>query len=219
MVSAFVPTSAGPLKASSFVSSVSVRRAPAPAARASITMADKVLPVFTEAIANFKTEFPAFANRGWGCTVKAERWNGRHAMFGMLAIFLTAYAKGHGMIPDATTPLDLSSWGTLAALGNYTPITNERAIILIAHVHVLLVSVAAAIAPFSFQDKLLLEPGEADEAPAGLFPDFTPGLTKDAELWNGRVAMLGVMSLVGCSMASGKDILDCMNIGLGGILY
>lgn len=175
--------------------------------------------VFTDAMKTFADEFPDFAKRGWGCTVKAERWNGRHAMFGMLAIVLTAYAKGHGMIPEGDKLLDLQAWGTLAALGNYAPITNERAIILIAHIHVLLVSVAAAIAPFSFQDKLLLSPGEQDETPAGLVPAFNVGLTKDAELWNGRLAMLGICSIVGCAAASGTSILDVVNIGLGKILF
>lgn len=36
-----------------------------------------ILPVFTEAMADYKAEYPEFAKKGWGCTVKAERWNGR----------------------------------------------------------------------------------------------------------------------------------------------
>lgn len=140
---------------------------------------------------DFKRDFPGFAKRGWGATVKAETWNGRHAMFGMLVLWITAYVKAHGLIPDADKLLDLSQWGTLADLGGSNPISNERAIILIAHVHVLIVSIAAAIAPFSFQDKLLLEPGEGDAEPAGLIPPIKFGLTKEAETWNGRLAMLG----------------------------
>ncbi len=109
-------------------------------------------------------------------------------MFGLLAILLTGYCKGHGLIPNPDMTLDLSQWGTLAEMGDtVVTITNERAIILIAHIHVLLVSIAAAIAPFSFQDRLFLQEGEEDEEPAGLFPPFTVGLTKDAELWNCRV--------------------------------
>lgn len=177
-----------------------------------------VLPVFTDAMKDFKDDYPEFAKLGWGATVKAERWNGRHAMFGLLAIVLTGYCKGHGLLPDAT-PLDLAAWGTLARLGDGAPITNQRAVILIAHIHVLLVSVAAALAPFTWQDKLLLEDGEADEEPAGLFPPFSPGLTKDAELWNGRVAMLGVCSIVGVALATQTSILDVVNVGLGSILY
>ena len=134
------------------------------------------------------------ANAHWpGSTLVLLRFNctqGRHAMFGLLALTLTAYAKGHGLIPEGSAVLDMSQWGPLAALGDAEPISKERAIILIAHIHVLLVSIAAAIAPFSFQDKLFLQPGEADEEPAGLIPPFSLGLTKDAELWNSRVVCL-----------------------------
>lgn len=178
-----------------------------------------VLPIFTKAMEDFRQEYPLFAKFGWGASVKAERWNGRHAMFGLLALVITAYCKGHGLIPDPSTTLDLSQWGNLAALGDRAAITNERAIILIAHVHVLLVSIAAAIAPFSFQDKLFLQPGEKDEEPAGLFPPVSFGLTKDAELWNSRVAMLGVISIVGTAAATRTPVLDVINIGLGKILY
>lgn len=191
----------------------SVRGSP----RAIVRMAG--LPVFTKAMDEFKQDYPQFAKFGWGATVKAERWNGRHAMFGLLALTLTAYAKGHGLIPEGSAVLDMSQWGPLAALGDAEPISKERAIILIAHIHVLLVSIAAAIAPFSFQDKLFLQPGEADEEPAGLIPPFSLGLTKDAELWNSRVAMLGVMSIVGVAAATKTPVLDVINIGLGKILY
>mmetsp|Transcript_15406 Transcript_15406/g.33161 ORF Transcript_15406/g.33161 Transcript_15406/m.33161 type:complete len:220 (+) Transcript_15406:160-819(+) len=172
---------------------------------------------FNKAIDDFKSDFPQFAKRGWGCTAKAERWNGRHAMFGMLAIWLTAYAKGHGMLPAGD--IDVSEWGTLANLGGYTPISNERAVILIAHIHVLLVSVAAAIAPFSFQDKLLLEDGESDETPAGFIPAFSVGMTKDAETWNGRLAMVGIMSIVGGAVATNQSILDVTNKMFGGVFF
>lgn len=122
------------------------------------------------------------------------------------------------MLPEAT-PLDLSVWGPLAALGDYSGITLQRSAILIGHVHLLFVSVGAALAPLSFQDNLLLEDGEEDAEPAGLFPPFVPGLNKDAELWNGRVAMLGICSLVGCSLATGSSILDTLNAGLGNLLF
>lgn len=149
----------------------------------------------------------------------SQRWNGRHVMAGWVILVATGYIKGHGLIPNASVPLDLKQWGTLAALGNQQPITNERAIILIAHVHLLFVSVAAALAPFAFQDKLLLAPGEEDEKPAGLIPPLTFGLTKDAEMWNGRVAMLGLMVLVGASVATKTSILDTLNAGLGNLLF
>lgn len=178
-----------------------------------------MLPQLVKAMEEYKSEFPLFAERGWGATVKAERWNGRHAMFGFLALVITAYCKGHGLLPDATAQLDASQWGPLVALGDYKGISIQRAVILIGHVHVLLVSIAAAISPFSFQDKLLLEPGETDEEPAGLFPKFSLGLTKDAELWNSRVAMLGIICLVGQSVATKTEILDTLNLWLGGILF
>ncbi|KAK1867103.1 hypothetical protein I4F81_009612 [Pyropia yezoensis] len=191
--------------------------APVVASKATVRM--QQLPVFTNAMAEFKAEYPDFAKRGWGATVKAERWNGRHVMAGWVILVATGFVKGHGLIPDASVPLDLKQWGTLAALGNQQPITNERAIILIAHVHLLFVSVAAALAPFAFQDKLLLAPGEEDEKPAGLIPPLTFGLTKDAEMWNGRVAMLGLMVLVGASVATKTPILDTLNKGLGNLLF
>lgn len=149
-----------------------------------------VLPMFTEAMEDYAKNYPEFAKKGWGCTVKAERWNGRHAQLGMLAILITGYCKGHGLLPPAEA-LDLSVWGPLASLGDsYSGITGQRAAILIAHVHLLFVSVGCALAPLSFQDKLLLEDGENDEEPAGLFPPFNPGFNLDTELWNGRVVSL-----------------------------
>jgi hypothetical protein len=47
------------------------------------------------------------------------------------------------------------------------------------------VGVFAAYSKNSVKDRLLLEPGEKDEAPAGLFPALRPGLTKEAEMLNG----------------------------------
>lgn len=185
--------------------------------RAAVRMG-MVLPIFTQAMEDFKKDYPAFADRGWGATVKAERWNGRHAMFGFLVLVATGYCKGHGLIPDASVPLP-GDWGVLGQLGDASAISMQRAIILVAHIHVLSVSVAAAIAPFSFQDKLLLEPGEADEEPAGLFPEFKGGLTKEAELWNCRVAMLGIICLVAASVATHTSILDMLNLSLGNLLF
>ena len=53
------------------------------------------------AVKEYADDFPELAARGLGITTNAERWNGRHAMFGMFAIVFTAYMKGHGLIPDA----------------------------------------------------------------------------------------------------------------------
>jgi hypothetical protein len=55
----------------------------------------------TKAVEQFAEANPELASRGLGVTTNAERWNGRHAMFGIFAIVMTAYFKGHGLIPDA----------------------------------------------------------------------------------------------------------------------
>lgn len=121
------------------------------------------------------------------------------------------------MLP--TGDLDLSAWGVIGSLGDTTAISMERAAIIVFHIHLLFVSLAAAFAPFSFQDKLLLEDGEADEAPSGLFPAFKGGLTKEAEMWNGRVAMVGLICLCAASAASKMSVLDTLNVALGGFLF
>jgi hypothetical protein len=72
-----------------------------------------------------------------------------------------------------------------------------------------------ATGPF---EKLLLEPGEKDEPAAGLFVPLRPGLTRDAELLNGRLAMLGLMVLGVVAGTTGSDILDVLDAGLGGLL-
>lgn len=138
-------------------------------------------------------------------------------MFGWVALILTGYAKSHGLIPNADSLLDTSEWGTLAYIYGGS-ITNERAVIIVAHLHLLLFSVFAAVAPLSFQDKLYLEPGETPEPAAGLIPKLSPGLTKDAELLNGRLAMLGIIVLLTVSFANQTPILDVINAGLGGLL-
>lgn len=86
-------------------------------------------------VKDFAKSSPQFASRGFGVTVNAERWNGRHAMFGMVAMVATAYLQGHGLIPDADKVLDIKQWGGLAQVGFGETITNERAIVMIAHVH------------------------------------------------------------------------------------
>lgn len=63
--------------------------------------------------------FQAAYNRGWGPTTKAERWNGRHAMFGWIALLVTGYAKGHGLIPNPDTALDLKVNSCIVLPGPY----------------------------------------------------------------------------------------------------
>jgi hypothetical protein len=138
-------------------------------------------------------------------------------MFGWIALLATGYAKSHGLIPNADTLLNTQDWGTLAYIYGGS-ITNERAVIIVAHLHLLLFSVCAAVAPLSFQDKLYLEKGEEHEPAAGLIVPLVPGLTKQAELLNGRLAMLGLVALLVTSTVTGTSILDTINAGVGGLL-
>lgn len=57
--------------------------------------------------------------------LQAERWNGRHAMFGWVLIVATGYAKAHGLIPDPEVALNLKEWGTLSILAGPQTISNE----------------------------------------------------------------------------------------------
>jgi len=181
----------------------------------------KMASVFTDdALEQFKEENPLAAKWGLGLSVKAERWNGRHAMFGWFFILCTAYARTHGLIPEPDKLLQYVDYGSLSRVGFGGQITNERAIILIANVHALGVSLAAAVGPNMLGDSLLLKDGEADEEPYGLFPPILGqvGLTPAAEMYNGRLAMLGITCVVLGSIVSGMDVLDYINLGTGGWL-
>jgi len=175
--------------------------------------------VFEEGMSQFSADFPWLAKNGFGPSVKAERWNGRHAMFGWFMILCTGYAKSHGLFPSPDVQLKYADWGALAQIGFGQYISNERAIIMIAHIHALAVSAAAAWGPQILGDSLTLLDGEEDEEPYGLFPPLMGqgGLTPAAEMWNGRLAMLGIIALVLTSCVSGKDILEVIDIGTGGL--
>jgi len=175
--------------------------------------------VFEDGMSQFKADYPWLAKYGFGPSVKAERWNGRHAMFGWLMIAGTAYAKSHGFFPNPDQALAYKDWGGLAQLGFNQYISNERAIIMIAHVHALAVSACAAFGPQVLGDTLTLLDGEADEDPYGVFIPIAgqTGLTPAAEMMNGRMAMFGLIALVMGSVASGKDILEVFDIGIGGL--
>jgi uncharacterized membrane protein len=139
-------------------------------------------------------------------------------MFGWVALIATGYAKSHNLIPEPEKLLDMKEWGTLAYIYGGS-ITNERAVILVGHLHLLFVSICAAVAPLSFQDKIYLEDGEEHEVAAGLIPKAKPGLTAGAELWNGRVAMLGLVVLMIQATVYQEPILDIINKSLGGMLF
>merc|ERR1719197_1357989 len=187
----------------------------------SMTMStEEAVTWYDKSMQGFKKDYPWLAKYGFGPTVKSERWNGRHAMFGWAAIIATAVCKRYGVFPDAATALTYKEWGGLAQLGFNQYISNERAIIMMAHVHALGVSAAAAFGPQVLGDTLTLLDGEQDEEPYGLLPPFKgqTGLTPAAEMYNGRMAMMGLIMLVGTSFASGMDILEVVDIGTGGLL-
>jgi len=192
-------------------------------ARSSVDMAENLSFLGTvdmDAEADkWRKENPWFAKFGFGPSVKAERWNGRHAMFGWAAIFATGYAKAHGFFPEGDVALTYKDWGGLAQIGGGGFISNERAIIMIAHIHALGVSALAALGPQPLGESLTLD-GE-DEKMYGFFPPLMGqgGLTPAAEMWNGRLAMLGLTTLVFTSMVTGKDILEVVDLGVGGLLF
>jgi hypothetical protein len=185
---------------------------------------------FSEAVDEYASWQPKLAELGWGPSVQAEKWNGRHAMFGWVFICASAYAKGHGLIPNAEMALDLKEWGTLATISGKSTITNERAIILMANVHCFMVGLAATIAPNDYMDPLLLDPNDASPSKGaakamakqegyGFLPAIKFGLTDEAEMINGRLAMLGITTVLGASAITGKSVLDVVNEWVGGAYY
>jgi len=189
--------------------------------------------MFEDGMDKFAKDFPGFSKWGWGPTVHAEKWNGRHAMFGWFFICCTAYFKGHGLIPDANMMLSFKEWGSLALIsGNGKTevfIQQERAIILFANVHCFCVGLAATIAPLGWSDPLLLDPnqGKAYERavntkPYGVLPDCSFdkwGLTETAEIMNGRMAMFGLMMLLGASLVDDKNMIDVVNNWVGNLYF
>jgi hypothetical protein len=183
--------------------------------------------VYEAAQADWNAQFPPLARWGWGPSVHAEKWNGRHAMFGWVFICASAYAKGHGLIPNADTLLEFKDWGTLATISGKSMITNERAIILIANAHFFAISLLATISPLPFGDPLLLDPNhpmydrsmEREKNPFGYLPAIKMGLTEEAEIINGRLAMVGLIGLVTATAIFDKPMLDIVNDWVGGAYY
>lgn len=183
--------------------------------------------LYDDAVSDWEKQFPAFSKWGWGPSVQAEKWNGRHAMFGWFFICATAYCKGHGLIPDPEMLLDLKQWGTLATISGKDTISNERAIILVANAHFFALSLAATICPLPFGDSLFVDPNHPNyEAMAernkngfGYLPALKFGLTEEAEIINGRLAMLGLVMLIGATATSGQNMLDIVNEWVGGAYF
>lgn len=183
--------------------------------------------VYDDAVADWQKQFPQFAKYGWGPSVQAEKWNGRHAMFGWVFICATAYAKGHGLIPDADSLLSLKEWGTLATISGKETISQERAVILIANAHFFAVSLMATIAPLPFGDSLLLDPNDPmydtmaqrNKNGFGYLPAIKLGITEEAEIINGRLAMVGIAALLAATAIEQKNMLDIVNEWVGGLYY
>jgi hypothetical protein len=181
--------------------------------------------VYEDAVADWEMQFPEFAKYGWGPSVQAEKWNGRHAMFGWFFICACAYAKGHGLLPDAATFVDFKTWGTLATISGKETISMERAIILVANAHFFGVSLMATICPPPFGDSLLIDPSHVsyeankNKKGYGYLPAMKLGLTEEAEIINGRLAMLGIMTLLMATAIEGKPMLDIVNEWVGGAYF
>ena len=143
-------------------------------------------------------------------------------MFGWAFIIATGYCKAHGLIPDPEKLLDFKQWGTLAIIsggkGGGITITNERACILVANIHFLVVSAVRGLLPAALPGHAPPRTGEPDEEPAGLVPAFDTGLTPAAELWNGRLAMLGLIIFSAYSMIYQIPFLNAVDNALGGLL-
>jgi hypothetical protein len=184
--------------------------------------------IYEDAVANWNKEWPEFAKWGFGPSVQAERANGQHAMAGWVIICASAYAKGHGLIPDAETALNLKDWGPLAIISGKEMISNERAVILVANIHLFLISLAATICPPPFGDTLFLDPNHNnfddmkarnDAGGYGYLPALKFGLTFEAEILNGRLAMLGIAALIASTAIFDKPMLDIVNDWVGGAYY
>jgi len=50
-------------------------------------------------------------------------------------------------------------------------------------------------------------------------PDFKTGLTEEAEIINGRLAMLGIITIIGASCIEQKPIIDIVNEWTGGFYF
>ena len=154
-------------------------------------------------------------------------------MFGWVVMCACAYHQGHNDFPDADSMLNLKEWGTLSTIADglekgKDTISNERAVILIANVHAFAVGIAATIAPLPFSDTLLLDPNhpmyewqvERNSKLGGVMPDLKrSGVTPHAELINGRMAMMGLITCMSYSFIQGQSMIDTINEWVGGAYF
>lgn len=113
-------------------------------------------------------------------------------------ILATGYAKAHGLFPDPEVALQYKDWGGLAQIGAGQYISNERAIIMIAHIHFLAVSACAAFGPQILGDSLTLLEGEEDEV--RWISGCAPVLLKCLVFYDG-VLVASFMTLMRCAAA------------------
>merc|ERR1719159_216014 len=89
------------------------------------------------------------------------------------------------------------------------------------------VSLMSTICPISFGDPLLLDPTHPsyercmarNEKPFGYLPEMKFGLTEEAEILNGRLAMFGIFALITATAFEQKPMLDIVNEWVGGAYY
>lgn len=174
---------------------------------------------YEDFVGDWEKQFPQFAKYGWGFSTQAEKWNGRHAMFGWFVICACAYAKGHGLLPDPEATLDLKTWGTLATITGKDTISAERATVLMANMHFFAASLAATFAPPAFMDKLFLAPDEAAAPGYGYMPEIKPGINETTEMLHGRFAMVGLTALVFATVIENKSMIDIVNDWVGGLYF
>lgn len=55
--------------------------------------------------------------------------------------------------------------------------------------------------------------------PYGLMPAMKPGLTEEAEMMNGRMAMMGLITVTATAFIENKPILDVVNEWVGNAYY
>jgi hypothetical protein len=123
--------------------------------------------------------------------------------------------------------LDIKEWRTLATISGFNTISNERAIILFANVHFFCVSLLATICPPVWGDSLFLDPNhpnfaamsERNKNGFGYLPAIKLGLTEEAEILNGRLAMVGITALIMATAIEGKPMLDIVNEWVGGAYF
>eukprot|EP00540_Astrosyne_radiata_P012077 CAMPEP_0116830422 /NCGR_PEP_ID=MMETSP0418-20121206/4754_1 /TAXON_ID=1158023 /ORGANISM="Astrosyne radiata, Strain 13vi08-1A" /LENGTH=221 /DNA_ID=CAMNT_0004459523 /DNA_START=423 /DNA_END=1089 /DNA_ORIENTATION=+ len=185
-----------------------------------------------ELVENWQDARPGEAKWGWGPSVQAEKWNGRHAMFGWVFLCASAYAHGHHLIPNADTLLDIKQLGMVALQKDVqgqgmVAWSQERAVIFMANIHFLCVSLCATIAPLPWADPLLIDETHSsydrlmarEQEPFGYLPEIKTGLTEEAEIINGRLAMLGIFVLAMATAIENKNMLDIINDWVGGLYY